>query len=182
MSTEATDTSPRKVRRRLEAEALNAISAIVQGPRGAKRAEKAAAKIQRKASRKAAILEMLTAPTEPLKVRTALVKATVAVKNGATAEELQACTALQKVTDWSRLGDPVAQFATAKGVDPATLLAGLSMAPAEVVTAPTPTQEAAKAPSPSMEASPATDPPKGPSEPKHAPKANQGRHVVKGRS
>lgn len=173
MSAEATETTPRKARRRQAAEALNAISEIVQGPRGAKKAAKQEAKIQRRADRKAKLLAMLTAPTEPLKIRTALIKAGVAIKNGAVAEELQACTALQTVTTWPRLAEPVAQFATAKGIDPATLLAGLGC---------TATQEVAKAPSPSMEAMPTTEPPKAPPEAKPSTKGHHGRHIVKGRS
>jgi len=171
MSTEAT--SPKKAKHRQAAEALNAISALVRGPRGAKKAAKQEAKLQRKDSHKAKLLAMLT--TEPLKLRTALIKAAVAVKNGANAEELQACTALQAVTDWSKLAEPIGQFALAKGVDLAPLLAGLGC------TAPTPTQEAAKAPAPSIEAAPATDPPKGPPQPEPKPKPLQGRHT-KGRA
>ena len=170
MSTEATETTPRKARRRQAADALNAVVAIVQGPRGAKKAAKVAAKAERKNHRKAKLLAMLS--TEHLKVRVALTRTVVALKNGATVEELQVCAALQSLTEWSKLAEPIAVFAAAKGVEPSALLAGLGCA---VITTP-PTHGSMKAPSTSMDASVAPEAPKAPSVPPTAPKAAQGRH------
>jgi hypothetical protein len=172
---EATETSPREARRRQAAEALNAVIAIVQGPRGAKKAAKVAAKAERKNDRKAKLMAMLS--TEHLKVRVALTKTVVALKNGATVEELQACTALRSLTDWAKLVEPIGAFATAKGVDPTTLLAGLGCP----VTATTPNQGTIKASSGSMDTPATTEAPKLPTEPKPPPKAPHGRHI-KGRS
>lgn len=159
----ATDSTPRKAKHRQILDALNAISTIVHGPRGAKKRAYIEGKSQRKDSHKAKLLALLTAPTEPLKLRTALLKAVVAVRCGATAEELQACTALQALAEWSKLAEPLTAFATAKGIDPTTLLAGLGIA----------AQEPAEAPSPPVETAPAAEAPKATTEPKPAHKPSK---------
>jgi hypothetical protein len=130
--------------------ALSAFSEKVNGPRGAKKAEKQATKEANREARKGKLLAELTSgqvegKSRKWNPRTALVKAVSAVKNGATAEELQACTALQAVAKWSDAAEPVAQYAEAKGAAAATVLAGLNATPAE---AKEPAPEQAPAPEP----------------------------------
>lgn len=135
--------------------ALSAFSETVNGPRGAKKAEKQAAKDARREERKATLLaELISGQVEgksrKWNPRTALVKAVSAVKLGATAEELQACTALQAVAKWSEAAEPVAQYAAAKGATAATVLAGLNATPK--AKEPAPEQAPAPAPAPKAEA------------------------------
>lgn len=154
---ETSETTESKTRQKQATAALNAISAAIHGPRGEKRRQHEAEKQARRDERKAKLLAVLTSGETGRKdqvwnARMALTKATSAVKNGATAEELQACTALQGVAPWAQLVEPVEQFGAAKGADTAVLLAGLgcsnpetSIAAAEGSAAPVSEPEAPKA-------------------------------------
>lgn len=132
------DTSkPNKVRRpivdkKMASSALNALSTALSGPRGAKKQEKEAEKARRREERLAKTLEILSTGVTGAKAansqwspKVALQRAVSAIKDGATVEDLQKCSALQKVAPWHKVKDAVKVFAEAKAVDPAVLMAGL---------------------------------------------------------
>lgn len=175
--TDTTETT----RKQAAANALAVLSSAIRGPRGSKKAERDAAKAERRDARKATLLEVLNtgitgneSQNGKWSARLALTKAVSAVKNGATADELQACTALRAVAPWATLGEPVRQYAEAKDADVATVLAGLGCAETEPATT-DPTEQAADAPEAAPKAASETEAPKAQAKPKTATKGRQGR-------
>lgn len=155
----STTTPETDARRKKAASALSALSAKLNPERGKKTAELDAAKEARRVERLAHTLTVLTtgdtgcsSANSKWGPRTALIKVVSAVKYGATVEDLQACKALHEVAPWSELVEPVTEFAEAKGVDPAQVLAGLGVPPTEApgapVNAPTVPQAQDAVPSP----------------------------------
>lgn len=125
------------------ASALSLLSAKIHKGKRIQRAEREAERQVKIKGKRDEILMHLHAGTVKAKSsqwgpRHALAQATQAVKYGATAEELQACKALQEVAEWAELVEPVTLFAKSMLADHEVLLVGLRCVEPEPETEPEP--------------------------------------------